>query len=683
MGRRGFGFGFGLRSSVRSTPSVVGDFTPLISASAGFNGTAGTGFGGAYGAVPTDPTRTTAKPACRLLTPPNQYFSESLLVGVMAIANNGGSLLDNLGLEKVICHFEGSTVDITRPTFQTFNDANGNPVTYLGWWCWLQHGGTNGHGNVYFEAVPKDATMQQRVMGPYQFSPQAAIHDREFEVAATPAEITGVRYKTLGGVKFYLDSLAAGVRPQNARITITESGTYQWLTFGGTITPQGYMTVEATVPVTIRGNPATGLLRSRYDGLHFKGKNITVDLAGMDSIHHENTARSHWLDGITLTDSNGRYAMINKSTKNQTGGARGSPWMTECDISAIFNAGGGANLIRGCDLHDGANDVMSDARCCVDSRVWNWSGVDYTTPRAAMTVTYSGAGATATLSLSGNNNTNNRVVTARVDGVSVGTFTISSTTLGATYDVADVVAWINTLPDWSATLLDDTVRASFLIHTPSGIHGFNNISVKPGPTTFSTAIDLHVDFAQFIATNENAIFLNTVVWNIDAQNIYPGTTTGMRDTFYVNCAFHLGAAGTGLVSQLSSASSHVVVAHCTLANQSLNMRTDFTDWRKFNPDAYCLVANNVMSAILWSGTPDTDLVITGNHTHGFDIHSTVPSGAVNHSTGGDGSTLFADMAAGDFTPAGALLANLKAPIVKYDRNRVLRGATAATGALMG
>ena len=65
-------------------------FVQNLEPSAGWNGTAATGFGGAYGAVPTDPTRTTAKPALRLLVPPGQRFTDTLVVGVAAAANNAG-----------------------------------------------------------------------------------------------------------------------------------------------------------------------------------------------------------------------------------------------------------------------------------------------------------------------------------------------------------------------------------------------------------------------------------------------------------------------------------------------------------------------------------------------------------------------------------------------------------------
>lgn len=67
------------------------------------------------------------------MVPPNQAFTDELLVGVYAAANNNGSLLDNMGIEKVVLHYEGATSEILSPSFATFADANGQPVTYFGW----------------------------------------------------------------------------------------------------------------------------------------------------------------------------------------------------------------------------------------------------------------------------------------------------------------------------------------------------------------------------------------------------------------------------------------------------------------------------------------------------------------------------------------------------------------------
>ncbi|MDP2130302.1 MAG: hypothetical protein U0975_08815 [Erythrobacter sp.] len=70
---------------------------PLIAPAGAWTGTAASGFT----TIPTEPVRTTAKPALRLITPPSQWFTDTLDVGVMAAANDGGSLFNTLGIADV------------------------------------------------------------------------------------------------------------------------------------------------------------------------------------------------------------------------------------------------------------------------------------------------------------------------------------------------------------------------------------------------------------------------------------------------------------------------------------------------------------------------------------------------------------------------------------------------------
>lgn len=46
--------------------------------------------------LPTDPVRTAAKPALRLLMPPRQRFTNTLVVRVVALANNGGLFIGEI-----------------------------------------------------------------------------------------------------------------------------------------------------------------------------------------------------------------------------------------------------------------------------------------------------------------------------------------------------------------------------------------------------------------------------------------------------------------------------------------------------------------------------------------------------------------------------------------------------------
>lgn len=691
----GFGFGFGPRKQHRL--ALAGEApveVDLIEPSASWSGLAASG----YSALPSDPTRITAKPACRLLVPPHQYFADELLVGVYAGANNGGSLYDNMGLSHVRVHCEGNVLDIPAPSYQSFADANGNQVLYFGWWAKLKKpAAASGHAHVYFEAVPSDATMQNRVIGPFQFSPHdlfagtGTIHDYEIEVAASQAEIAGVRYKTIYEALRYLALQLA----DNPRITVTEAGTYDlqqghWAVHAG----NGYATIRASVPITIARNSFTvasaAQPRIKYDGLHFQGSNISFDLKNMDAPYTETatTGRNYWFDGITATNSGGRGHLWAGGPRIFALG-RFKPWFTECDISALPNMVMAASLVRGCHLTQGYYDCATDADCVIGNLVEDWDGSDWLTERPAFTVQYTGAGSTATLELSGGNDLSSRTFTARVDGASVGSFTVQKSEAAylanTNYTVQNVVDWLNGLSDWTATLTDNTFRATAC--SLPGLDGgaFSATDVKTAPLNVISMFSIHPDFWQLQVgqgVRENFVIADNLLRDFAGQKFFlVATTTDLHDALFVNNAAHDKDFTTGYQNRLylssqfgSNDQSHVVVAHNSMM-QRLLLRMDSA----YNPDAYCVVANNVFSEINWLGSStDPDLQLTANHLF---AGATDPANAVDTSIGGDESSLYLNIAAGNFAPRGDLLANRKPPVMKYDINGKTRGTTSPVGAV--
>lgn len=652
----------------------LGDFLP----DAAWDGTAGSGFT----TPPTDPTRTIAKPTLRLLVPPNQYFTDTITVGVMAAANNSGTLLSNLGLTKVVCHFEGMTRDITAPTVHTFNDVNGVSRSYLGWWVTLKKpAGTAGHANVYFEAIPADAAMQSRVIGPYQFSPQTTLHDLELEVAATPSETVGVRYKTLAAALSYCRTSTKN----NPRITITEMANYDLTSAGTAYNPQGYATIQASVPVTITrpaaySGGATTYFRTGFDGMHFKGSNITIDMVRMEHFYHENPSnRRHWFDGVTITDSGGRY-YLNRGTPHGFGGAlvRDGGIFTECTVSNVANTGGDALLVRGCAFQTTFNDIGIGALCFVYNTVRDHSSEEYRTELPALTVT---GPAGATIEYSGAAGANNRVFNAKVSGTSVGTFTTVNTEAGwaanTNYTVANVVAWINSLGGgWSATLLDNTRYAAAISKIGNPLKGGAfGATACSSPLTLITSFDQHSDVwaTSNGGATENMICWGNRCWLINSQGMYVNVAT--KDIVIANNSLHgLG----GYVSNMGGIQSHVVFAHNSYTGQVISLRND----AGYNPDGYCAYLTNTAPELRYvnTGSPDAQVIIKDNH---LQTGAIAPGGAgVSGTTvGGTGATLFVDAANGDFTPAGALLTNLKTPTIARDQRNISRAGTDAAGAL--
>ena len=680
----GFGLGFGSRSMSRQY-SALGQNVSVaaLRPSSQWNGTAGSGFAGS---PPVDPARTTAKPACRLIVPPNQYFTDELVVGVWAGANNQGSLLDDLGLERVIVHCEGERFAIEAPTFYLFEDPAGKVVRYFGWWAVLQHPGSHGHAHVYFEAVPKNPAMQSRVIGPYQFSPQPAVHDFQLEIAPSQAAVTGSSYQTFQAAMNYLRTAGA----QNPRITVIEAGNYDFAGIAGVYSGQGYCTIDASVPITIKkpgfSAGAASLIRCGYDGLWFRGPNITFDFRYAAYIYHENAAnRDHVFEGVNFTDSGGRYYTYMLGQKPTLYIARDKPWYLECNIGVIQNPCANANLVRGCTLHGGNGDVASGALCVIGNTIRDWTSEEWRTPLPALTVQYSGAGASATLELLGGNEAGTRTFTAKVAGSTVGTFTVLSSdaafTANTNYTVANVAAWLNGLSGWTATVLDNTRRATSLGKAGTSGTAFGATNVKTSALTLATMFDQHVDlWALSSASNQNVIFADNLCHNYLAQSVYLSPPDGGFDIMVVNNCFDLDQTDIDfgpMFSQLGNVCQHVVVAHNSWSNQHLLLRSD----AGYNPDTYCLIANNVAPRIAWqAGGSDADMTIRDNHL--FDGAS-IPAGATGTTIGGTKASLFIDPANGDFRPQGAWLGVLKNPSLRYDRLGAARPAPALLGALAG
>ena len=680
MTRLGFGFPAGQRTSSPGGSTSIATIQPA----SGWNGQPGSGFT----SVPSDPVRLTAKPTMQLLVPPRQAFTDQLTIGVLAMANRNGSMSDDLGLAHVKVHYEGTTNTIKAPSLHQFSDVNGVARSYYGWWVTLEHSGLSGEAQVYFEAVPRDSSMQNRVMGPYSFFPAAQQYDFEIEVAPSQPIITNQRYPSIRDAGNSLRAQGS----QHGRILITESGSYDLLPILASYSGESYCTIEATQPITIAkaaydptsgAAETNGLLRLKYDGLWFKGSNITIDMEHISTIYHESPANpQNVFEGVTITDSKGRGALWLKGQKPTPYICRDNPYYLECNVSVVQNAFNNASLVRGCDYSDGAHDAFSYARCTVGCTLTGHHNEDWRNPIDALSVQYTGPNSTATISLTGGNDTNNRVLSAYENGSLVGTFTIKNTTAdyntGTNYDVADAAAWLNSLPDWTAAVLDDSRRASALSHQSAGSLGgsFAALDVKTGPATLHTVFDAHGDtWAINQQASKNSIFYGNLMHSNDLPAISFGYVSH-EDLFFVNNTVETDEALNPnfafQFSQWNKPGSHVVIAHNSFANQKLLLRQGLG----MSADPYCLVANNTAVGVDWDGTPDANLTVSDNHFH---ANATVPAGSINTSLGGDQQSLFVDAANGNFAPSGELTQFLKTRAVKPDRIGSIRNRNAPAG----
>ncbi len=626
----------------------------------------------------------------------------------MAAANDSGSLFNTLGIADVTFHYEGNSVTVTSPSWHTIPTQLG-PRTYFGWWVRLKKpAGVAGHGHLYVEATARDGTMQKRVIGPYTFSPQGTLHDAELTIAPSQAQIVGQRYQSLTNAIAWVKANAR----VNPLLTITEPGAYVFGNSTGELyTNPGYVNVTATVPVSIGPTAfeGTGNLRNDRAKLHIFGPNITMDFRYGAVMEHSAAVPasvaqlSPWLDGVTITtseplgsDADFADLGIPRSVLNAVLFVSG-PWFTEVSLDGLHNSMIGAKVIRGCVVSDVGADIANSASLILQSRFEGSTNNFWNDDRPAFSVQYTGPEATATIARSGNvMGTNGGIWTVKIGA---NTFT-RDTGRPAFFTTAqsrlfgELVAWLNTLPDITATLLIepfDRIASSGTLPGFAG-QGFGDTSIKTAPLTVVSNLDIHGDFYQHQAGGnlENSIIAFNEVLDYEVQIIFlsppnPAPRSELDVMIFGN-VFHapgnvtdpvvlIGGSQWGRPS-LPLPASHVVIAHNTWVNQQFLIRNEGGG---LAADAYCLMRNNVIPNISVIGGDVPNLTIDGLHL--FASGAVAPAQAVNVTISGSPASLFADADAFNFSPAGELLAGLRTAALTVDFNKAVFPASAPVGAL--
>ncbi len=668
--------------------------------------------GSGFATVPVDPTRTTAKPAVRLLVPPFQRFTDTLDVGVIAMANEEGTLINNFGIADVTFHFEGNSVAVDKPTWHTIMTPRG-PRTYLGWWVRLRRPLiTVGNALLYATARPRNAAMQSRVVGPWTFSLVNRVHDISLTVTPSKPAVPGKRFQTL-------DAAVAFAKADgwvNPLITITEPGTYSMTdALPDAYTRAGYCNITSNVPMSA-GLPQVWIgaasetagdvsMPDRRWKIRLFG-NIGLDFRFMQEFTRRTTAGTferHWFDGITITNTapSGRNELWRGGRRFSSQPLRGA-WLTECDISEIHDTANFSALIRGCTFRRTANDSLSGSTCIVQSTFDDHDSVFWNTNTAMFTVRYDGAAAVATLSRRGG-----RLGQANTDGI--GMFRVSLDGVNYDFTVGDdsptergvagrffsnVVTWLNTIPGITAYFTGPQDRAAYASGITGGAAavgwGFPSnsqgpLNIKGVTQTVFSQFDLHSDWYQHNSgTLENVVIWGNVVTKCPGQIVFlaPTGTSVMRDVFVVGNCFERPTFGAGNFSTIGRQTntltvSHLVFAHNSMATQSLRL------WGNANQppaNSYNLIKNNALAGIFRSvSNAWPSLTIDGNH---LQAGATDVAGATNTSFGGANSREFyVNVDAGDFSPAAPLLNNLKAPAIPFDRNGKSHEPNMPTGAV--
>ncbi len=523
--------------------------------------------------------------------------------------------------------------------------------------------------------------MQRRVIGPYSFFPKASLYDYQIDVDPDIAEVAGVNYQTVRNALNYL-------RQQtfvDALVTLKKTATYDLTPINGSHTPKGYTTVVceegetatfARPAIVTTGGDDVNFF-PKYDGLWFKGSNIVFDLRNVGRLGNVGVM-DHVLDGVHFTNSGGRSELWLGGLRSTGLLVQGNAYFLECEVDNLGATFRTARLVRGGVSHTGFMDCCAANHLVIGHTSYDWdSDTDYNSLDIdALTVQYTGSAGTATLSMSKNPGESDRVLTAKEDGVAVSTFTVRNKmpdyVASTNFTVQNVVDWLNSLTDWSATLLDNTRQACTLALAGAGnVSAFTNADVKTAPLTVQTRFDIHGDFFQIgFGDHENYAVFDCHAYDHYSQMVHIRPDT-VKDVIIANNTLGSVAISTKNTN-LQAAQSHVVLMHNSWAHQTMQVKSDYAG------DGYCIVANCAATNFNVEGGSTPNLVFADNHVFtGY----TGPSQATGTTIGGDQSTVYTDEANGDFTPAGALASNLVAPRVKYDRTAIERATTDAKGAV--
>lgn len=714
--------GIGLSSRNSDVAVPAGLFEPPLASltpAALWTGQPGSGFA----SLPVDPVRTTAKPALRLLTPPYQRFTHAVDVGVIAMANDGGSMVNTLGVAEVTFHFEGSSTVVTEPRWHTILTQRGLR-SYFGWWVRLRRPPQmTGNGHLYVEARPRDATMQSRVIGPFMFSPVASLYDASFTVDPDAPEVADQNYRSLGAA-------LTRVRTRglvNPLITIVKPGTYSNdITSSGQWGRAGYCNITASVPGVTLGFPQAPTFTSLQTifpvqslKLHIFGPHITIDYANFATFDGDlsNQGFEHWLDGITITNSLGRNTFFRGDVRADLRRVRGRAYFTECEMSRLDNLANNASLVRGCNVSESFTDCVN-AATVVQSRFDDHSQRFFNDNEPMFSVHYTGPETVATIArrggLKGEANTDGVGMYRVVIGSSTYDFVVGNSSasywnrsLGDGFWFADVVAWLNTLPGITATLLTSVDRSAgtgclgpeLTSETPLGTLGRGwgfpgnstptPVDIKAEPRIIRSFFDLHADWFQHgTGTVQNCILFGNVVTNCTGQAVFLGPVNSgivQRDVFFVGNAFHRpvtfgGGDGEGNASQwwirhAGASISHVVIAHNSWAGQRMMLRSSFP---AVSVGTYSMFANNAAPDVSVSVESFGIATIRNNHIRASAL---IPATGTGWTQAGQSSyDFYANAAAGDFTPLTPLLQNMSAPSIAFDSKQSVWAGTGPAGA---
>ncbi|WP_397400047.1 hypothetical protein [Phenylobacterium sp.] len=524
--------------AVRAQGSPAAPTGPVGPGSA-WNGTPLSG-----GTPPSDPVRTTAKPAAHWLIPSDLRLVANLVVGVDADAKGG--------VKQVDFWVEGATYSVTTPTILNDNDVNGRPRSRYGFWITLDAAkfrtiSATGAARIFATAVPNDTTMQSRVIG---ITSGDALTDNlrgDYAMTVFPRAVENDWTKTVAPSGADYNSLAAAIGAAASAgaeaplITITQTGFYELnnaTSQSNHANGKGFLTLRAASGVTatlgrsapfIPNDPASWSWTPGWDGMEFRGAGIVFDQRNWSTISF--TAKPAWFNGCKFTNSIGTRDSVywNAGCPPIFGPSPAHAVYSYWDnVSTEYVIGGfqTARYVQGCNIRFIGADVVSGVHYVCGNYLRDYRYTYFQSEVASLEITYTplGGQTSATVTKTGADGGQPNLFTLNVNGAPVLNVTLGRIDGDPNQTINQLAATINAFGSgWQARV---TARGDFRASSlggDQGAHNPKNANALNTKVSIVSSFGIHGDWWQGYSgdrVRENVLIRNNITRDAVGNNAF-------------------------------------------------------------------------------------------------------------------------------------------------------------------
>ncbi len=664
------------------------------------------------GTPPSDPTRTTAKPAVHWLFPSDLRLVNNLVIGVDADARGG--------VRQVDFWVEGAVYSIATPAISNDTDANGQTRTRYGYWITLDATkfraiSTTGSARIFATAIPNDPTMQSRTIGITSGDAVADNFRGDYAMVVYPRAAANDWIKTVapsGADYTTIATAIAAARAASAEaplITITATGAYELANAADNYANgKGFCTITTSSGVTATlgraaaftpNSPASWPWTPGWDGIEFRGSGVVFDQRNWSTIAF--TAKPGWFNGCKFTNSIGTlYSYYWNGSIHPGFGANNSNYWDDVTVERVSRQGAVSDqrYVRGCTFNQWSADLFTGTQYVAGNYVryfdttffigtfqgvLNFVGLRINGPANATVSKTAGDAQGGSLLL-------------RVSGATVATIPLGFYGNDTNPTIDAVVTAINAFgAGWTASAQNGrgTMRPSLLGAAGNNASTFTDV-VASATLDLNSGTDIHADWWQGYtggATRENVIIRNNTTRDA-------GATTALNAVLFMDATLsqdfivkgNVWTGDYGTTSVGGTAISHLVFENNSIEAAVTRIQSPTGDqtYSSFKNNTIGLLAYN--AAGTWVGDApwinNEYMIANGNSAISGGSNSgnfTVANPGGNQTT--NFRTLFVDYANGDYRPApgGALFgtsnANLKPRVNPYDG----RGGAIAASDVVG